>query len=150
MSHELQFPIRTGLECFNRYTRITVFCLFVSLCSFPTHHRDPMCQEVADMMLDGSCLFLGDKLYECHRMTDFPRSWLPGYGGCIRENNMDPFEVCTYHNIRTDVYPAYCLSLALLNTSKPKQSGSKPTTKSSTGERQYVQVHARHSRRETA
>ena len=109
-----------------------------------------MCQEVADMMLDGSCSLLGDKLYECHRMTDFPRRWLPGYGRCIRENNMDPFEVCTYHNIWTYVCLAYCLSLALLNTGKPKQSGSKSTTKSSTGIRQYVQVHARHSRREPA
>ena len=59
----------------------------------PPLHRSSQCRELLDIVSGGASKDLHEQLYECHRVTAIPVRGDPGYGQCIRDNNLGVFKV---------------------------------------------------------
>ena len=67
---------------------------------FSPRHSKPLCQDLSDIVSEGTCPGLGDQLYECRELIRVPVKYRPGYGQCILDNNIDMFKVGAFKNIK--------------------------------------------------
>ena len=48
--------------------------------------------------MSGECTEVGDKMDQCYEMTRITEMWDWGYGSCMKKNNVDRFQVCTFQH----------------------------------------------------